>query len=184
MKLHGQRVDQAAPPRLPEGKDLATPSVRTSSPRQGCKSLEAIHQFFDQPPLVHLAQELAICWVLDRLLEADSYPTALMQQLGQAHPQLRLSETVLHQAITFLDQQEAISSYAQRCPSRGRPRRMLHLREEHRSGALALMPPWRLWLEENERPAGVSHHAPSPGLHPAAHPAVGHRAGVLPAGCQ
>jgi hypothetical protein len=58
------------------------------------------------------------------------------------------------------------------------------LREEHRSGALALMPPWRLWLEDNERPANVSRHAPSPGLHPAAHPAVGHRAGVLPAGCQ
>jgi len=96
MKLHGQWVDQPAPPRLPEGKDLATPTVRTSNPSQGGKSLEAIHQFFDQPPLVHLAQELAICWVLDRLLEADSYPTALMQQLGQAHPQLRLSETVLH----------------------------------------------------------------------------------------
>jgi hypothetical protein len=158
--------------------------VRTTSPSQGSKSLEAIHQFFEQPPLLHLGLELAVCWVLDRLLEADSYPTALMQQLSVDHPQLRLSETVLHQAITFLDLQEAISSYSQRCPSRGRPRRMLHLREEHRNGALGLMAPWRRWLEDNERPASVRRHAPSPGLHPAAHPAAGHRAGVLPAGCQ
>ncbi|MCX5945356.1 MAG: Pex protein [Cyanobacteria bacterium] len=158
--------------------------MRNSSSSQGSKSLEAIHQFFEQPPLVHLGLELAVCWVLDRLLEADSYPTALMQQLSVNHPQLRLSETVLHQAITFLDQQEAISSYSQRCPSRGRPRRMLHLRDEHRSGALGLMTPWRHWLEDNERPASLRRHAPSSGLHPAAHPAVGHRAGVLPAGCQ
>jgi hypothetical protein len=158
--------------------------VRISSPSQASKGLEAIHRFFNQPPLVHLSLELAVCWVLDRLLEADSYPTALLQQLGQDHPQLRLSETVLHQAITFLDHQEAISTYPQRCPSRGRPRRMLHLREEHRSGALGLMPPWRHWLEDNEWPVSASSHAPSPGLHPAAHPAAGHRAGVLPAGCQ
>ena len=147
--------------------------------------LEAIRAFFEQPPLQHLGLELAVCWILERLLEADSYPTALMHDLSAAHPSLRLSETVLQQALGFLDQQGTIRSYSQRCPSRGRPRRMLHLIAERRSEAEGLMPPWRQWLQENERQLrGGSRHVFSPGLNPAAHPAAGHRAGVLPAGCQ
>jgi DNA-binding PadR family transcriptional regulator len=147
--------------------------------------LEVIRAFFERPPIQHLGLELAVCWVLECLLEADSYPTALMQELRRSHPRLRLSETVLQQALGFLDRQGSISSYAQRCPSRGRPRRMLHLLEERRADALALMPSWRRWVKENDDPArGGFRHASSPGLHPAAHPAAGRRAGVLPAGCQ
>jgi nitrite reductase/ring-hydroxylating ferredoxin subunit len=147
--------------------------------------LEAIRAFFAQPPIQHLGLELAVCWILERLLEADSYPTALMHDLAAAHPRLRLSETVLQQALVFLDQQGTLSSYAQRCPSRGRPRRMLHLLEERRAEAQALMSPWHQWLLENElHLRGGSHHALSSGFHPAAHPAPGCRPGVLPAGCQ
>jgi DNA-binding PadR family transcriptional regulator len=146
--------------------------------------LEAIHAFFAQPPIQHLGLELAVCWVLDRLLAADSYPTALMHDLAAAHPTLRLSETVLQQALNFLDQQGAISSYAQRCPSRGRPRRMLHLLETSREAAQALMPPWRQWLDENEGHLHPESDASSPGFHPAAHGSAGCRAGVFSAGCQ
>ena len=83
---------------------------------------------------------------LECLLKDDSYPSCLLQKLIQAEPQLRLSETVLQQALDFLEQQGSISSYTQRCPSRGRPRRMLHLQDEARSEAERLMAPWRTWL--------------------------------------
>ena len=150
----------------------------------GPSGLEAIRAFFAQPPIQHLGLELAVCWILERLLDGDSYPTALMHDLSDTHPKLRLSETVLQQAISFLDQQGAISSYAQRCPSRGRPRRMLHLLEERRGEAQALMPPWQHWLEENDGSLHGSAHASGPGFHPAAHPAPGCRPGVFPASRQ
>jgi DNA-binding PadR family transcriptional regulator len=146
--------------------------------------LEAIHAFFQQPPIQHLGLELAVCWILECLLEHDSYPTALMHDLSTAHPKLRLSETVLQQALSFLDQQGSISSYAQRCPSRGRPRRMLHLLEEHRAPAEELMAPWRHWLQENDNHLHNGSHASGPGFHAAAHPAPGCRPGVFPAGRQ
>jgi hypothetical protein len=155
-----------------------------SRPGEEVSGLEAIRAFFEQPPIQHLGLELAVCWILERLLDGDSYPTALMHDLSDVHPKLRLSETVLQQAISFLDQQGAISSYAQRCPSRGRPRRMLHLLDTRRGEAQTLMPPWRHWLEENEWPMHGSAHAPGSGFHPAAHPAPGCRPGVLPASRQ
>jgi hypothetical protein len=71
-----------------------------------------------------------------------------VQRLADLHPKLRLSETVLQQAISFLDQQGAIGSYSQRCPSRGRPRRMLHLSEGYLQEAKDLMPSWQKWLQE------------------------------------
>lgn len=119
-------------------------------PRRAC--LEDIRRFFDQPPAHYLGLEPAVCWLLDCLLRADSYPSALVQELSRMHPSLRLSETVLHQAITFLEKQGALESYSQRCPSRGRPRRMLHLVEGYRPEAQQLMPRWRHWLEENGSP--------------------------------
>ena len=53
--------------------------------------LELVRAFFERPPLQHLGLELAVCWVLERLLEGDSYPTALMHDLSTAHalPQSR-----------------------------------------------------------------------------------------------
>jgi hypothetical protein len=116
------------------------------------------------------------------LLQADSYPTALLHDLSASHPKMRLSETVLQQALAFLDQEGAISSYAQRCPSRGRPRRMLHLLDGHRPAAEGLMTPWRQWLDDNEHSMQNGCHASSAGFHPDAHAAAGRRSGVLPAG--
>ena len=87
------------------------------------------------------------CWILECLLKDDNYPSGLLQKLTREEPQLRLSETVLQQALDFLEQQGSISSYTQRCPSRGRPRRMLHLEADARSEAERLMQPWRSWLD-------------------------------------
>ena len=109
--------------------------------------LADIEQYFHQPPPQFLDLELAVCWILECLLKDDNYPSALLQKLTREEPQLRLSETVLQQALDFLEQQGSISSYTQRCPSRGRPRRMLHLQADARSEAERLMQPWRSWLD-------------------------------------
>ena len=118
--------------------------------------LTDIQRFFEKPQLQYLGLELAVCWVLECLLEEDNYPTVLMAQLAQRHPRLRLSETVLQQAIEFLDRQGAITSYSQRCPSRGRPRRMLHLAEAVHGEANALVTSWHSWLEETHHQADAA----------------------------
>ena len=111
--------------------------------------LAAIEQYFRQPPPQFLDLELAVCWVLECLLKDDNYPSGLLQKLMREEPQLRLSETVLQQALDFLEQQGSISTYTQRCPSRGRPRRMLHLMPDARGQAEQLMSPWHSWLESH-----------------------------------
>lgn len=116
-------------------------------PSRSC--LSDIEHYFQQPPPLFLDLELAICWVLACLLQNDSYPSGILHSLQSDHPQLRLSETVLHQAVDFLDQQEMLDCYTKRCPSRGRPRRMLHLHQDARTEAERLMGPWRRWLHEH-----------------------------------
>ena len=122
-----------------------SPVFSRRKPSRTC--LADIEQYFHQPPPQFLDLELAVCWILECLLKDDNYPSALLQKLIQEEPQLRLSETVLQQALDFLEQQGSISSYTQRCPSRGRPRRMLHLQSDARNEAERLMTPWRSWLD-------------------------------------
>ena len=117
-------------------------------PTRSC--LADIEHYFRQPPPLFLDLELAVCWVLDCLLQNDNYPSGLLQRLQSDHPKLRLSETVLHQAVDFLEQQEMLDSYTKRCPSRGRPRRMLHLHQKARGQAERLMEPWSRWLHEHD----------------------------------
>jgi len=123
-------------------------------PPRAC--LADIERYFRQPPPRFLDLELAVCWVLACLLENDSYPSGLLQRLEHDHPQLRLSETVLHQALDFLDSQGMLDRYSKRCPSRGRPRRMLHLQPEVRSQAQQLMKPWREWLDQRNHNTSVT----------------------------
>ena len=130
--------------------DGASASVAVFSRRKPSRTcLADIEQYFRQPPPQFLDLELAVCWVLECLLKDDSYPSGLLQKLIREEPQLRLSETVLQQALDFLEQQGSISTYTQRCPSRGRPRRMLHLMPDARSQAEQLMSPWHSWLESH-----------------------------------
>ena len=112
-------------------------------------SLADIQQYFRQPPPQFLDLELAVCWVLECLLKDDNYPSGLLQKLTREEPQLRLSETVLQQALEFLEEQGSITTYTQRCPSRGRPRRMLHLLPTARTDAEKLMSPWHSWLDSH-----------------------------------
>jgi len=112
--------------------------------------LADIEQYFRQPPPQFLDLELAVCWILECLLKDDNYPSGLLQELTQTNPQLRLSETVLQQALAFLEQQGSITTYSKRCPSRGRPRRMLHLQAEARQQAQKLMTPWHSWLSSHQ----------------------------------
>lgn len=111
--------------------------------------LPDIRRFFAEPPVQYLGLELSVCWILECLLKKDDYPTAMTNQLAESHPHLRISETMLQQAIEFLDRQGAITSYSKRCPSRGRPRRMLHLAEAVHQEARSLVASWQSWLKEH-----------------------------------
>ncbi|MED5384356.1 MAG: Pex protein, partial [Cyanobacteriota bacterium] len=73
-------------------------------------SLADIQQYFRQPPPQFLDLELAVCWVLECLLKDDNYPSGLLQKLTREEPQLRLSETVLQQALEFLEEQGSITT--------------------------------------------------------------------------
>ena len=130
--------------------DGSSASVAVFSRRKPSRTcLADIEQYFRQPPPQFLDLELAVCLVLECLLKDDNYPSGLLQKLMREEPQLRLSETVLQQALDFLEQQGSISTYTQRCPSRGRPRRMLHLMPDARGQAEQLMSPWHSWLESH-----------------------------------
>lgn len=121
-----------------------------SHPKTSRNCLADIERYFEKPPALFLDLELAVCWVLACLLKEDNYPTGILHKLQQEHPHLRLSETVLQQALDFLSGQGSIKSYSQRCPSRGRPRRMLHLAPEAGDAARRLMAPWQSWLAEHD----------------------------------
>lgn len=108
-----------------------------------------IQRFFAEPPVQYLGLELSVCWILECLLRKDDYPTAMTNQLAASHPHLRISETMLQQAIEFLDRQGAVTSYSRRCPSRGRPRRMMHLVEAVHPEARSLVASWKSWLKDN-----------------------------------
>lgn len=111
--------------------------------------LPDIQRFFAEPPVQYLGLELSVCWILECLLEKDNYPTAMTNQLAESYPHLRISETMLQQAIEFLDRQGAVTSYSKRCPSRGRPRRMMQLAEAVHQEARSLVASWQSWLKEN-----------------------------------
>ena len=152
----GQPPAPANPTKLPleSQNEIAFHGVSDSaavfSPRKPSRTcLADIEQYFHQPPPQFLDLELAVCWVLECLLKDDNYPSGMLQKLNRDKPQLRLSETVLQQALDFLEQQGSISTYTQRCPSRGRPRRMLHLQPDARREAEQLMEPWHSWLDSH-----------------------------------
>jgi len=136
IKISRTRPWLAAQKRMASRRQLAT------------MGLSDIQRFFAEPPVQYLGLELSVCWILVCLLEKDDYPTAMTNQLVESYPHLRISETMFQQAIEFLDRQGAISSYSQRCPSRGRPRRMLHLAEMVHQEAQSLAASWQGWVKE------------------------------------
>ena len=79
---------------------------------------EDIYQFFDDPPPTYLNRELAVCYVLDALLEEESYGMALINRLSEQFPQYKLK-------------------------GRGRPRKMYEIVPEKQAQAQELANLWR-----------------------------------------
>ena len=98
-----------------------------------------IRQYFEAKQTKFLVFEEAVCWTLKRLLEGDSYPTGIVASLEKQYPHTKVSETVIQKAIAFLDDEDIINSYRQQTGGRGRPRRMLALRDEYRQEAQELV---------------------------------------------
>ena len=91
-----------------------SPVFSRRKPSRTC--LADIEQYFRQPPPQFLDLELAVCWILECLLKDDNYPSGLLQKLIREEPQLRLSETVLQQALDFLEQQGSIAATPNAAP--------------------------------------------------------------------
>ena len=134
--------------------EKATPGLNTVLHYEGEKStptppmasnLSEILEYLETPQPKFLGFETATCWVLQQLLEGDTYPSVLVSLLEERHPNYRLSETVLQKAINFLDQQGVLTCYSQQTGGRGRPRRMLSLSAEYRKEAEALVEAFSAW---------------------------------------
>ncbi len=110
---------------------------------------EDIYQFFRQPPPIYLSKEVAVCYVLYVLVEnGDSYGTALIQSIETEHPLYRLSDTVLYNALKFLEDENMISGYWKKVEGRGRPRRMYQVRSEKMTQAKELAGLWIQYVND------------------------------------
>lgn len=105
--------------------------------------IHEIYEFFQNPPPTYLCQELAVCYVLSVLLEAESYGTELIQRLETENPLYRLSDTVLYSALKFLEDEKAITGYWRKVEGRGRPRRMYQINPDWLPQAQELASLWR-----------------------------------------
>jgi DNA-binding PadR family transcriptional regulator len=112
-------------------------------------TIEAIHQYFKNPPPHFLGREETVCYVLYVLTLRDTYGTELIEEIEQRYPQLSLSDTVLYQALKQLESEGMVSTYWKKLEGRGRPRRMYHLVDGQHSTAKSLS---KLWLERYGEP--------------------------------
>jgi DNA-binding PadR family transcriptional regulator len=116
-------------------------------------NFEDIYCFFRNPPPLYLNQELAVCYILDILLQGDSYGTELIARLERESSTYRLSDTVLYSAIKFLESSGTIVGYWKKVEGRGRPRRMYQIDPEwtNKAGELAYF-----WTQySHPRPASI-----------------------------
>ncbi len=104
--------------------------------------LDEIYQFFANPPVIHLSQEQAVCYILSVLLKKESYGTELIQKLESEYPNYRLSDTVLYVALKFLEASGAIAGYWKKVEKRGRPRHMYQLNPPWQDEAQKLAQLW------------------------------------------
>jgi DNA-binding PadR family transcriptional regulator len=105
-------------------------------------NFEDIYCFFRNPPPLYLNQELAVCYILDILLQGDSYGTELIARLERESSTYRLSDTVLYSAIKFLEANGTIIGYWKKVEGRGRPRRMYQIEPEWTNKARELAHFW------------------------------------------
>lgn len=111
--------------------------------------LENIYHFFQSPSPVYLNKELAVCYILNVLLVQDSYATELLQMLAHCYSSYLLSDTVLYEALQFLEEQSVISFYSRKAEGRGRPRRMCRINSAYREDGQNLARLWEKYVEKN-----------------------------------
>ena len=115
-------------------------------------NFEDIYCFFRNPPPLYLNQELAVCYILDMLLQGDSYGTELIAKLERESSAYRLSDTVLYSAIKFLEASGTIIGYWKKVEGRGRPRRMCQIESEWISKARELAYFWVQYAHAHATP--------------------------------
>ena len=115
-------------------------------------NFEDIYCFFRDPPPLYLNQELAVCYILDILLEDDSYGTELIARLEHESSVYRLSDTVLYSAIKFLESSGTIVGYWKKVEGRGRPRRMYQIDATWRNKAEELASLWKQYSHLHSTP--------------------------------
>ena len=119
-------------------------------------NFEDIYCFFRNPPPLYLNQELAVCYILDLLLEGDSYGTELIARLEHESSTYRLSDTVLYSAIKFLEASGTIVGYWKKVTGRGRPRRMYQIAPEWIDKARELARFWDLYSHNHSTPVAYT----------------------------
>ncbi|WP_295614872.1 PadR family transcriptional regulator [Chamaesiphon sp. GL140_3_metabinner_50] len=110
-------------------------------------NFEDIYCFFRNPPPLYLNQELAVCYILDILLQGDSYGTELIARLEHESSTYRLSDTVLYSAIKFLEANGTIVGYWKKVEGRGRPRRMYQIDGDWTNKAQELAHFWKQYSD-------------------------------------
>jgi DNA-binding PadR family transcriptional regulator len=113
--------------------------------------IEDVYQYFQNPPITYLNQELAVCYVLSVLQKGDSYGTELILLLERDNSTYRLSDTVLYGALKFLEHEEVITGYWKKLEGRGRPRRMYQIVPQAQSQAEDLARLWQRYMVERNR---------------------------------
>jgi DNA-binding PadR family transcriptional regulator len=111
-----------------------------------------IYRFFQNPPPHYLNQELAVCYILDVLLQEDSYGSELIARLERQSAIYRLSDTVLYSAIKFLESTGTIVPYWQKLAGRGRPRRMYQVQSNCLERARELAVFWQAYQHQGDEP--------------------------------
>jgi DNA-binding PadR family transcriptional regulator len=115
-------------------------------------NFEDIYCFFRDPPPLYLNQELAVCYILDILLQNDSYGTELIARLEHESSIYRLSDTVLYSAVKFLEAAGTIVGYWKKVEGRGRPRRMYQIDADWRHQAAELASFWQQYSHPHSKP--------------------------------
>lgn len=105
--------------------------------------LEDVHHFFQNPQPTFLGPELSV------LSNSDTYGTELLLNLEKTYPNLRLSDTVLYNAIKFLEVEQAITGYWQKLEGKGRPRRMYKLVPQWQTRAAELAEFWQAYVNKS-----------------------------------
>ncbi len=118
-------------------------------------NFEDIYCFFQNPPPLYLNQELAVCYILDILLQDDSYGTELIARLEHESSVYRLSDTVLYSAVKFLEASGTIVGYWKKVAGRGRPRRMYQISPEWRNKAAELASFWTQYSQHHSTPTTI-----------------------------